>query len=105
MTSGLHWTTKELDILLKNYGRSGSNGCMPLLPGRSRQAIINRAKKAGLKSPQARAAQARTHKDYGAPIEHGTADFAPIVRRHVPIGAWRVDHPITAPSVFQLGGA
>lgn len=53
MSGGPGWRTVEDRVLIERYPTGGVAACLPLLPGRSAQAIRRRARRRGLPAPPA----------------------------------------------------
>lgn len=88
--SANEWTPAELSVLLEHFPAGGVAACAPLLPRRSEGGINRRARGMGLDTR----------------VKSPTVEFedVPIVQRHIPAGAWRIDHHVPPVSVFGLGG-
>lgn len=56
---GAFWTVPELAVVREHYADGGINACEPLLPGRSRASIYQKANELGLRS--SRQVQVRRH--------------------------------------------
>lgn len=50
--TGSAWTDVESDLMEQIYPERGADGCMAVMPNRSRDAITQRAHKMGLSKPQ-----------------------------------------------------
>lgn len=90
------WPPGELEILRRVYPLEGAAGVLVHLPHRSKWGTIKCAVRMGLKAPKTLA---------GLMPKPGAVDEAMKPKqRHIPAGAWRIDHHVPPVSVFGLGG-
>lgn len=99
------WTEEDDAVLADCYPSKGAAGCKEFLPNRSRSAIQNRASRLGLKmDSEARSSLSAV----SAAIARGhieSPEDEPVIKLRTPVGQWRIDHPISARSVFDLAEA
>lgn len=84
------WKPHELDVMYEHYEAGGIAACEPLLPNRTLMAIRRKACEMKLTTK----ANQQPRSEF---------EDVPVVQRHIPAGAWRIDHHLPPASVFGLG--
>lgn len=95
------WSPQDIDTLAQVYPTSTPEILRKTFPARSMDAIYRHAQKLGLKKVEPYRHGKKAKSTPVLPVKRHTP-VEDVLRKLIPAGAWRIDHPTACRSVFEM---